>query len=310
MVNQVKSTFSKLSTQFQVPRPWDYIIILVLNVLITIPIFIIIHQNLTFSHWFFYLDRILLFVLIVALIQFILLKMRRITLISVFLYLIALIFGSLFGKYGLSQVSEDYQSMLYTMNFSPNPQDIIIEKLIPFPNKSKVIAAIEFENPRVRDFAIIATNKYFKDIRGYSEYRTIIQCFAVFKEIQSRWHYVSDPKNHEYIARASETVRILSGDCDDYSIFMAACTKSIGGVPRLIHTNGHMYPELLIGKKGDLENINFLIKKVLFKEEARSKKINFHIDERGNIWLNLDYTDNYPGGKFMSKEVLGALTLD
>jgi hypothetical protein len=31
--------------------------------------------------------------------------------------------------------------------------------------------------------------------------------------------------------------------------------------------------------------------------------------ERGQVWLNLDYTAKYPGGPFMSEEILGALTL-
>ena len=53
----------------------------------------------------------------------------------------------------------------------------------------------------------------------------------------------------------------LSGDCDDHSILMAACIRAIGGTPRLIHTKGHIYPEIYIGKKSDLEAINYLIKK-------------------------------------------------
>ena len=235
--------------------------------------------------------------------------MRRITLLSVFIYLIILVFGSIFGKYGFREVVGDYNSMLYTMNDNPNPQDIIIEKLLPFPNKSKILDAIEYKNQRVRDFAIMATLKHFTKTRK-GKYRVTIQCFAVFKEINSRWNYVSDPKNSEYIARASESVRYLSGDCDDHSIFMAACVRAIGGTPRLIHTDGHMYPELLIGKKADLENINYLIKKELFRKESKGKQLNYHIDERGNIWLNLDYTDKYPGGKFMHKAILGALTLE
>jgi hypothetical protein len=162
----------------------------------------------------------------------------------------------------------------------------------------------------VRDFALSATLKHFRDVRGYANYRTIIQCFAVFKEINSRWNYVSDPKGKDYIANATESLRYLSGDCDDHSILMAACIKSIGGTPRLIHTGGHIYPEILIGKKPDLEIVNFLIKKVLFVEESKGKTIHYHIDERGQIWLNLDYTATYPGGPFMSEEILGALTFN
>ncbi len=309
MIEKIKLFYRYLSSKFKVEKPWDTIIIFILTILVTIPVFIIIHQNTIDLTWSFQLDRIFLFVIIVAIIQFILKKMRRITLLSVFLYLIVLIFGSIFGKYGFMSVVEDYQSMLYTMNDHPNPQDIIIEKLLPFPNKSKILNAIEYENPRVRDFAIMATTKHFTKIRK-GNYRVLIQCFAVFKEINSRWNYVSDPKNTDYIAKASESTHYLSGDCDDHSILMAACVRAIGGTPRLIHTSGHMYPEILVGRKSDLENINYLIKDVLFEKESKGKHLNYHIDERGNVWLNLDYTDKYPGSRFMNKQILGALTLE
>ena len=129
------------------------------------------------------------------------------------------------------------------------------------------------------------------------------------KEINNNWNYVSDPKGREYIADASESLLYFSGDCDDHSILMAACVKAIGGTPRLIHTGGHIYPEILIGDKADLETVNYLIKMVLFVKESKGKQIHYHIDERGQVWLNLDYTSNYPGGPFMSEEILGALTL-
>ncbi len=310
MIRNTIYSIQKIKQKLQVKKPWDTVIIFALNILIAIPIFIIIHQNLVDPNWYFQLDRFILFIVILAVIQLVLRLMRTIIIVCIGLYFIALIFGSFSGKYGFRSVTEDYRYMIYTMNDSPNPQDIIISKLLPFPNKSKIIEAIEFENPRVRDFALMATTKDFKDIRGYSKYRTIIQCFAVFKEINSKWNYVSDPKGKDYIAKASESLRYFSGDCDDHSILMAACLKSIGGTPRLIHTGGHIYPEILIGRKADLEIINFLIKKVLFVSESKGNKIHYHIDERGQIWLNLDYTATYPGGPFMSEEILGALTFN
>jgi hypothetical protein len=236
--------------------------------------------------------------------------MRRITLISIFLYVVALIYGTVFGNYGFQTVYEDYQSMIYTMADNPYPQDLIIDRLLPFPNKNRTINAIDYENPKVRDFAIMSVNKYFKNIKGYHDYFTLIQCFAVFKEINTNWNYVSDPKGHEYIASASESVQYLSGDCDDHSVLMAACIQSIGGIPRLIHTDGHIYPEILIGNKSNMEIVNYLIKKILFPAESKGKQLHYHIDERGNVWLNLDYTAKYPGGPFMKKEVLSALTMN
>jgi Ca2+/Na+ antiporter len=307
-INQL--TYLHLKELFRIKSPWDLIIIFALNILITIPIFIIAHHNFITFEWAYHVDRVILFLVILLAIQLLLRAMRRLTLLSVILYIIMLVYGTFSGKYGFKSVIEDYNYMLYSMINDPHPQDIIISKLLPFPNKSKILDAIEYQNPKVRDFAIMAINKHFKPIHGYYDYYTIIQCFAVFKEINSRWNYVSDPKGHDYIATASESLRYLSGDCDDHSVLMAACIKSIGGTPRLIHTKGHIYPELLIGNKKNLERINYAIKKILFPEESKDKTIHYHIDERGNIWLNLDYTAKYPGGPFMHEEILGALTLD
>jgi Ca2+/Na+ antiporter len=303
-------TFQELKNKFQVKSPWDVIIIFIIALLIAIPAFMIVHKNIQLLDWAFYIDRIILFILIFALLFFSLKRLRKLTLLVVFGYAILLLYGTLFGNYGFVKVAEDYNSLLYSMNENPYPQDIIITKLLPFPNKTKVIQAIEFDNPKVRNFALFTTTKYFKNVKGYREYKTIIQSFAIFKEINSRWNYVHDPKGSDYIAKATESLQHFSGDCDDHSILMAACIRAIGGIPRLIHTKGHIYPEIYIGTKSDLEKINFLIKKELFPNEAHKKPIHYHIDERGKIWLNLDYTAKYPGGPFLNEEILSALTLE
>ncbi len=310
MTNSKGINFTDIKAKLRVKKPWDIIIISVLNILIAIPVFIIVHQNVIDPEWPGHIDRILLFILILAIIHLILYLLRTIIIICIVLYLFALLYGSIFGNYGFSAVAEDYRSMMYTMADDPNPQDIIISKLLPFPNKSKIIKSIDFDNPKVRNFALMATTKHFKNVKGYSQYRTTIQCFAVFKEIRDKWNYVNDPKGQEYIAKASESLQHFSGDCDDHAILMAACVRAIGGTPRLIHTGDHIYPEMLIGSKADLEAMNYVIKEILFKNEIRKNQdIHYHIDERGQIWLNLDYTARYPGGPFMSEEILGALTL-
>ncbi|WP_310026499.1 transglutaminase family protein [Flavobacterium arsenatis] len=310
MINFKNISLQQIKSKLQVKKPWDNVIIFLLNVLIAIPVFIIIHQNIIDPEWPFQIDRILLFIALIVVIQLILRALRTIIIVCIALYLIALIYGSTFGNYGFNAVFEDYRSMMYTMLDDPNPQDIILAKLLPFPNKSKILNAIDYSNPKVRNFALMATTKNFRNIKGYQQYRVTIQSFAVFKEIKDRWNYVNDPKGKEYIASASESIEHFSGDCDDHAILMAACVRAVGGTPRLIHTGGHIYPEMLIGSKKDLETINYLIKEVLFKQESKGKEIHYHIDERGQIWLNLDYTARYPGGPFMSEEILGALTLN
>ena len=303
-------TISELKEKLSLPKPWDSVVIFVLNILITIPTFLIIHQNVIDFLWKFHLDRILIFLTIVIIIQLLLRLVKTIIILIIFFYLIALLYGTLFGNYGFKRVFEDYRYMIYAMSENQNPEDLIITKLLPFPNKSKIIDAVDFSNPKVRNFALAATTKHFKEYKETGEKRRMIQCFAVFKEIRNRWNYVNDPKGREYIASASESLQHFSGDCDDHAILMSACIKAIGGTPRIIHTGGHLYPEMLIGTKKDLETAIYLIKKELFIQESHNQQIHYQIDERGQIWLNLDYTATYPGGKFMSEEILGELTFN
>jgi hypothetical protein len=303
-------TIPELKEKLSLPKPWDTVVIFILNILITIPLFLIAHQNIIDFEWPIHLDRVLIFILIIVIIQLVLRLVKTIIILIIFIYLITLLYGTMFGNYGFKRVFEDYRYMIYAMSENPNPQDLIIAKLLPFPNKSKIIDAVDFSNSKVRNFALSATTKHFNEFKETGDKRRMIQCFAVFKEIRNHWNYVNDPKGTEYIASASESLQHFSGDCDDHAILMAACIKAIGGTPRIIHTGGHLYPEMLIGQKKDLETAIYLIKEELFIQESYNQQIHYHIDERGQIWLNLDYTATYPGGKFMSEEILGALTFN
>ena len=301
-------TTTELKEKLSLPKPWDSFVIFILNILIAIPIFLIAHQNFIDLDWPIHLDRIVIFIVIVAGIQLLLQLVKTILILIIFMYLVVLFIGTVIGNYGFVRVFEDYRYMIYSMSENPNPQDLIIAKLLPFPNKSKIIDAVDFSNSKVRNFALSATRKNFNPTHQKGNKRLMIQCFAVFKEINSKWNYVNDPKGREYIAFASESLQHFSGDCDDHAILMAACIKVIGGTPRIIHTGGHLYPEMLIGDKNDLESAIYFIKEEFFAIESKNQQIHYHIDERGQIWLNLDYTATYPGGKFMSEEILGALT--
>jgi hypothetical protein len=216
--------------------------------------------------------------------------------------------GSISGEYGFVSVYKDYKYMLFAMNESPYPIEVITSKLQPFPEKQAFINAADFENPLVRNFALKATREHFlEEKKEYYDDRQLIQCLAVFKEINQNWNYVHDPKFLEYFAKASESVQHLSGDCDDYSILMYSCIKSIGGKPRIVSTTGHVYPELFIGNENDMERLNYIIKSDLFKNEASGQRLNYHVNERGEVWLNLDYTAKHPGGEFMHPEILAVL---
>jgi len=310
MINPNLAKIKQVHQRLRIKKPWDSIIIFALNILISIPVFIIIHQNIIDPGWPLHIDRILIFVALVAVLQLLLHRLRPVLIICISLYLIILLYGSLFGNYGFSTVYEDYQAMIYTMSEDPNPQDIILSKLLPFPNKGQITDAVDYSNPQVRNFAVGSAIKYFREFKSQDKERRMIQCFSIFKDIRNRWNYVNDPAGREYIAYASESLLHFSGDCDDHAILMAACIRAVGGTPRLIHTGEHLYPEMLVGTRTDLERANYLIKEKLFVQESRGKEIHYHVDEHGQVWLNLDYTAVYPGGPFMSEEILGALTFN
>jgi uncharacterized protein YbaR (Trm112 family) len=285
-------------------------IIVLISYILFLPIYLILYKLIPDLDWVLNLDRILLIALTLGLLKFFLKKMRVIVLLGFFVSLSWLTYGSFTGKYGYGDLYRDYISMLYAIKDSPNPQNIIISKLKPFKNKTEIKRAIDYDNSEVRNFALSATREHFMHYQNRKKYRTLVQCFAVFKEINSKWNYVSDPRSKEYFAKASESILHLSGDCDDHSILMVSCIKAIGGTARLVHTEGHLYPEVLIGTRKDLERINYIIKRKLFRRESSGKDLNYHKDENGQVWLNLDYTAKYPGGPFLKNKILGTLTID
>jgi hypothetical protein len=281
-----------------------------LSFFLAFPIFILIHKQIPDPDWSFNIDRILLFISIILVCVIVLRLFKFVVVLAVVVAVAWLSYGSLMKKYGFENLFRDYRGIAYSIKDDPTLAGIIFSNHSSFPNRSLFMNAIDDHNPVVRSFAVAATNEYFKaEQQKYHEYHTLIQCFAIFKKINSNWNYVNDSRSREYLAKASESVKLLAGDCDDHSILIAACLQAVGAAPRLIYTTGHVYPEILVGNKHDLEQVNFLIKKRLFTVESAKQNIYYHEDEQGRIWLNLDYTAKYPGGPFMSEKVLAVLPL-
>ena len=82
--------FQELKTKFQVKKPWDDVIIFVLNVLIAIPLFLIIHQNLIDPEWPFSFDRIVIAVVLLLIIQLVLRLIKTVLILGIIIYLIFL----------------------------------------------------------------------------------------------------------------------------------------------------------------------------------------------------------------------------
>lgn len=309
MTFSLKSFLDKISVWLIVNKRRENVSIITLAFLICIPIFIFFRKNIYYFDAKIPYDKTLIFIGLVLLFVFILKVFREKIAYSISIYLLAFTITSIKGNYTLFQVINAYKIIFLSDQMQQEEAILEQKTLKPFPNKNRVFESVDFLNPKVRNFSLFAVNKYFTKTPNYAVNRKLIQYFAVFKEINRRWNYVNDPKGQEYFATGSESLLYFSGDCDDHAILMCSAIKSIGGSMRLIHTGKHMYPELLIGTEKDLEIATYLISNELFVKESKRKTIYFHRDDKGKIWLNLDYTAHYPGGPFLGEEVLSILDL-
>lgn len=168
-------------------------------------------------------------------------------------------------------------------------------------NAKAISAAIEPSNSYVRSYALSA----IKSSNGGSY--NIGQICDIYDKLYSDWVYVNDPAGTEYYAKASESVRLLRGDCDDYAILMASLIESIGGGARVIFAydgsgGGHAYAEVYMSdSKTDVQG---LIDDIGQRYGGGSVSYHTGYDKNNNpeYWLNLDWTSNHPGGKFYENQ--------
>ena len=258
-------------------------------------------------------DHIILFLVIFFASYYLLKKMRIVVYFVLIGGLIVLTITNFSGFYTMDNLYHDYSQFLYDLSENSLRQNFETHET-HFKKEKELREAINYKDPIVRNYSASTAVKHFQENAHLSRNRKWVQFFSVFKEVYSQWKYVYDPIDEDYYATASETIGQLDadnyfkGDCDDYSIMMAAAIKSIGGEVKLVRTVveqngrrvGHMYPEVKFGDSKDLEMVVYLIKNVYFQEESKGKSIFYYQDSKGFFWLNFDYNDSYPGGKYMS----------
>lgn len=232
-------------------------------------------------------------------------------------YLIFLVLFSYFihrliknGVSDLHNMVKSYYIIPEKFSSSNDIKEASNEKTIsePVPHVSfqqRVINKIDFRDSVVRNFAVEKSLIYFDEY--YPKYTFICREFSLIKYIKQNFKYVRDPRGFEYLAGPIETMKTMGGDCDDHSILLASTIKSIGGNVRLVLSPNHIYPELLCGDE-DMFNLYVSAIRTLFYEESLDKVINFRVDN-GNYWLNIDYTDQYPGAKYMSDTIVMFINL-
>lgn len=284
----------------------------ILSLLLTIPVFVVVYRYVPDVKVdigkVIRLDHILTFLLILFVIRMLVSVFRKIVLGILVATLIVLGINEMRHQYGFSALYLDYMDMLTYVQDNPMKLPFLKGVKMTVRNANEIRAAVDYQNPKVRDFAVKASKEYFSKPELLQRYGPVIRYFSIFKVIND-WEYIPDPKGEEYYAKASESVDLMAGDCDDHAILISACIKAIGGEPRIVHTDRHLYPEVKICHEKDFPEIINLIKRDLFYKESMGESIYFHRDDEGFIWLNFDYTGDYPGAPFMDTNVIGILEL-
>lgn len=287
------------------------VIVYLVALLLTLPLFIILYpfvppltlpvgEGVRVDHLITFTIIMIAFIVLVR-------KFQVIVYTALIIGLVAITITSILGRYGFGEMYKDYAELLGELRATAVTAPLAASKLAPFHDAEKLQALVADPDGAVRREAVRMATANFTDVSvGKGEF-TLVQSFSVFKEINSRWRYVSDVKGGEYFATPAESIELMAGDCDDHALLMAACIKAIGGEVRLVRTEGHVYPELLIGDEAQLERAGYLIRKVLFTREVGDAPLYHHTDADGRHWINLDYTRPYPGGELMNERIVGIL---
>lgn len=219
----------------------------------------------------------------------------------------SLVYNSTFYDTSLEGIYSDYNAML--VNMTSNPHKVSYFKPIrgTYFQEHRVKSAIQATHPKVRAFAVENSTRYFND-EYYRKFGKITRYFSLFRHVRMNWRYVNDPLGMDYYSPPTESLRLLAGDCDDYSILMASSIMSIGGEARIVITTGHMYTEVKVGTIDDLEKVSLAIR-TLFPDEVSGGKIHFH-ETGGDLWINFDYTAGYPGGPFLEPELYSVINFN
>ena len=163
---------------------------------------------------------------------------------------------------------------------------------------------MDYTSSEVRTFAVKNSLLYFDEY--YAKYGQICRQFSLIRHIKENFKYVKDPAGFDYFASPEESISLMAGDCDDYSILMASALEAIGVKVRIIWAPNHVYPELYCGDQASFEKYVSAVY-AMFGDKIREKRIYYRLDKDGNYWMNIDYTDSYPGSVYLLEEVLSII---
>lgn len=120
------------------------------------------------------------------------------------------------------------------------------------------------KDPAVFEFARRAVNKRCGDSWCVPEKNNFLEAKALFNEVRKNVRYTSDIAGVDTYQKPAHTIRLHTGDCDDYSTLACALAASLG-LPcrfKVIRTKGsptwnHIYAQIGLPRRGPRKWIPF-----------------------------------------------------
>ncbi len=277
-----------------------------IQIIIVFPMAVLINFYMPAVSFIKYEMTYLLCVMIAATISIIVTKYSRRLIVLMFFTLLGMTaFNS--SNYSMESLYDDYNAVLVSMTNNPNNVSYFKPVKGTYFQERRVKNAMQPTHPQVRAFAVENSTRYYNG-EYYSKYNKLARYFSLFKHIRVNWKYVNDPRNTDYYSAPIESIGLLAGDCDDYSILMASSVMAVGGEARIIISESHMYTEVKVGTMDDLDKVSEAVR-TLFPDEVNGGKIHYH-ETNGELWMNFDYTASYPGGPFLEPELYSVVTFE
>jgi hypothetical protein len=253
------------------------------------------------------IDHVLTFVVVLGAVLVLVERFQVVVYALLIMGMLAITVTTILGSWSFGDAYRGYADILATLRATTELVPMAADRQRPFRDADQLRRLVVGNDPMVRKEAVRMATANFGEVTVAPDEFTLVQSFSIFKEVNSRWKYVSDVRGAEYFAPPAESIELMAGDCDDHAVLMAALIKSIGGEVRLVRTEGHVYPELRIGGDKHLERAAFLIRKLLFVKQVGEAPLYHHTDADGVHWINMDYTRSYPGGELMHERIIGIL---
>ena len=217
-------------------------------------------------------------------------KKNKYVLILIFIVISIVYLNTYFSKPKEKTQKPSITSTLSDTSFSEN---VYMKKTI-----NELKEKMDDENPTTRKFYL---NLASQSPGNYN----IGQIASIYNYLYKNWKYVNDPQGRDYYAKASESIESsLAGDCDDFAILMATCIKGIGGRPKIVFaengSSGHAYTVVHIADNEEEAKKTISEMRGFYYNTygAIVGEVYYNIDKNGGVWLNLDWTESYPGGKY------------